>query len=200
MQKPNNAWKTYIYVFHSLGVNKPYFTRLLSKHFCLQPFSPKRFSFFTVSLVIYLREVLPLWAPNRKFLKFRYPDCCKMHFWHSFWHPSAAAIFLQTLEFLGKFYEIEFHNSIKNLSFYYCLLVVEKCLEKCLHTTERSKLGPLEVIKMQNFKTFWDCATNHLRGHPAPPPQTSQLISWLGTLICLIFFHDTFKKITWWKH
>ena len=28
----------------------------------------------------------------------------------------------------------EFHNSIQDLSFYYCLLVVEKCLEKCLGT------------------------------------------------------------------
>ena len=47
--------------------------------------SPKRFNFFTVSFVNYLREVLPWWAPNRKFLKFRYPYCCKMHFRHSFW-------------------------------------------------------------------------------------------------------------------
>ena len=59
--------------------------RLLSKLFCLQLFFPKRFSFFTVCLVHCLCGISPQWTMKEKFLKFRSPDCWKMHFWHSFW-------------------------------------------------------------------------------------------------------------------
>ena len=45
----------------------------------------QRFSFLTVCLIKYLHEVLPWWAPKGKYLKFGSPDCCKIHFWHSFW-------------------------------------------------------------------------------------------------------------------
>ena len=37
--------------------------------------------------------------------------------------------------------EIEFHNSVQDLSFYFGLLVVEKCLEKCL---------------LVNYLMFWE--------------------------------------------
>ena len=59
--------------------------RLSSKHFCLQPFSLQRFSIFTVCLVDCLHEVSPGEKAKEKSMKFRSPDCWKMHFRHSFW-------------------------------------------------------------------------------------------------------------------
>ena len=41
---------------------------------------PQRFSFFSVSLVHCHCEVSPWWTPKERFLKFRSPDCWKMHF------------------------------------------------------------------------------------------------------------------------
>ena len=45
----------------------------------------KRFSFFRVCLIHCLHEISPEWTAKERFLKFRSPDCWKMHFQHSFW-------------------------------------------------------------------------------------------------------------------
>ena len=77
---------------------------------------PQRFSFFTVCLVNYLREVLPWLAPKRKFLKFRSPDCWKMHFRHSFWlqKHSLFIVCLQRQQFfLGSFMRLTFITPFK---------------------------------------------------------------------------------------
>ena len=60
--------------------------RLLSKHFCLQQFSPKGFRVFTVCLVHYI-ILSPWWTPKGKFLKFRFPDHWKMHSQYFFFWP-----------------------------------------------------------------------------------------------------------------
>ena len=66
---------------------------------------PERLNFFTVCLVNYLCEVLPWLAPKGKFLKFRSPDCWKMHFWHPFWlqKHSLYIVCLQQQQFFLEF-------------------------------------------------------------------------------------------------
>ena len=41
---------------------------------------PQGFSFFSVSLVHCHCEVSPWWTPKERFLKFKSPDCWKLHF------------------------------------------------------------------------------------------------------------------------
>ena len=104
--QPSNQWKNCVpknllaiweTIFHENNNYNSYkfsdiFTcRLLSKHFCLQPLFPQRFSLFSVCLAQWFRGVAPWQTPKEKCLKFRSADLWKMHF---------SWIFLGILEFI----------------------------------------------------------------------------------------------------
>ena len=57
---------------------------LLSKHFCLRSFFPKRFSFYTVCIVQWLLGLASWQTLKENVLNFRSADRWKMHFSWSF--------------------------------------------------------------------------------------------------------------------
>ena len=105
-------------------------------------------------------EVFQWWAPrNENFFKFRYSDCWKIHFQHSFWLQKHSLhiislqqqqFFLELLSFMGNFMRLSFKIQFKIkflLMFTGCRKVLRKMPDViCLRVTKNDLNTTFELV------------------------------------------------------
>ena len=118
----DNELKGYLHCKTITSQNVSYEARVLSKHFCLQPFFPKdSVSLLFAQLTISMR-CFHGWHQRKNF-EVQISRLLEIGFQTLFLTAEAqlvhhlfavAAIFLEILEFHGEFYKIQFHNSVQD--------------------------------------------------------------------------------------
>ena len=124
----------------------------------------QRFSFFTGFVIKCLHEVLPWWAPKGKSLKFRPPDCSKIHFWYSFWLQKHSLhivcqqqeqFFLELESLMGSFMRSSFITQFKIdflLLFTGCRKVLGKVLAVSIHLLRFNNKNTRRMWEVLDYK------------------------------------------------